>query len=343
MAARPSPLEVAHVPADPTLDLVGIGNAIVDVLAHADEAFLATHGLLKGTMTLIDEEQAERLYAEMGPAVECSGGSCANTVAGAAALGARAAYVGKVRDDQLGTIFAHDIRATGVAFETPPARDGRTTARCLVFVTPDAHRTMCTYLGACTQLGPADVDPGLVASAAVTYVEGYLWDSPGTRAAVLAAVDAAHGAGRRVALTLSDPLCVERHRDEFLDLVEHHVDVLFANEQEIISLFRAADFDAALQQVRGHCEIAALTRSEQGSVIVAGDEVHVVDAEPVERVIDTTGAGDLYAAGFLWALTRGMDLRACARAGGLAAAEVIAHFGARPEENLAELVARHLR
>jgi sugar/nucleoside kinase (ribokinase family) len=328
-----------HVPDTPTLDIVGIGNAIVDVIAHAEENFLTMHGLAKGTMTLIDEAQADRLYGEMGPAVEYSGGSVANSMAGAAALGARAAYIGKVRDDQLGTIFGHDIRAAGVAFGSRPANGGTSTARCFILVTPDAHRTMCTYLGACRELGPDDVDRDLVASAKVTYLEGYLWDDPGAKAAFRVAMDAARAAGRKVSLTLSDPFCVDRHRDDFLQLVEHDVDILFANEHEIVSLYQAADFDDALQHVRHHCEIAALTRSEKGSVIVANDEVHVVDAEPVAHVLDTTGAGDLYAAGFLWGYTQGKDLRACARAGGIAAAEIISHFGARSEDDLAALMA----
>lgn len=320
------------------LDLLGIGNAIVDVLAHADEAFLEAHGLPKGAMTLVDADSADRLYDAMGPGVEISGGSCANTVAGAASLGSAVAYVGKVRDDQLGRIFAHDIRAAGVAFDTPPAPDGPGTARCLVLVTPDAQRTMCTYLGACVELGPEDVDPSLVASAAVTYLEGYLWDPPRAKDAFRKAMAAAREAGRRVALTLSDPFCVERHREEFRHLVDHEVDVLLANEHELAALYEAASLEEAVAAVRGRCELAAVTRSARGSLVVAGDEVHEVPAAPVERVVDTTGAGDLYAAGFLHGLTHGMDPAACARLGGLAAAEVIAHVGARPERPLRELI-----
>lgn len=326
------------MPHPPALDIVGIGNAIVDVIAHAEEDFLVTHGISKGTMTLIEEEHAHLLYGAMGPAVEYSGGSVANSMAGAAALGARAAYIGKVRDDQLGGIFGHDIRSAGVAFDCRPANGGSSTARCFILVTPDAHRTMCTYLGACRTLGPDDVDTALVASARVTYLEGYLWDDPGAKAAFRVAMDAARAAGRKVSLTLSDPFCVDRHRADFLRLVEEDVDILFANEDEIVSLYQARDFDEALGRVRHHCEIAALTRSEKGSVVVAGDEVHIVDAEPVDRVVDTTGAGDLYAAGFLWAYTQGGDLRACARAGGIAAAEIISQVGARSDADLAALV-----
>jgi sugar/nucleoside kinase (ribokinase family) len=323
-------------------DVVGIGNAMVDVIAHADDAFLRTHDLVKGAMTLIDADRAEELYARIPPAVEVSGGSAGNTVAGLASLGGRAAYIGKVCDDQLGRVFRHDIRAAGVAFDVAAASVG-STGRCLIVVTPDAQRTMQTYLGAGSDLGPEDVDAELIASARVTYLEGYLWDPPRAKEAFLKAARIAHDAGRRVSLTLSDPFCVERHREEFLDLVSAHVDVLFANEAEIMSLYQADSFDDALQHVRGHCEIAALTRSERGAVIVAGAEVHVVDAEPVEHVVDTTGAGDAYAAGFLHGLTRGMDVPACGRIAGIAAAEVISHFGARPEVSLADLVRDRLR
>jgi sugar/nucleoside kinase (ribokinase family) len=323
-------------------DVVGIGNAMVDVIAHADDAFLRTHDLVKGAMTLIDADRAEELYARIPPAVEVSGGSAGNTIAGLASLGGRAAYIGKVCDDQLGRVFRHDIRAAGVAFDVAAASVG-STGRCLIMVTPDAQRTMQTYLGAGSDLGPEDVDAQLIASARVTYLEGYLWDPPRAKEAFLKAARIAHDAGRRVSLTLSDPFCVERHREEFLDLVSAHIDVLFANEAEIMSLYQADSFDDALQHVRGHCEIAALTRSERGAVIVAGAEVHVVDAEPVEHVVDTTGAGDAYAAGFLHGLTRGMDVPACGRIAGIAAAEVISHFGARPEVSLADLVRERLR
>jgi len=323
-------------------DVLGIGNAIVDVLAHSEDAFLERAGLAKGTMRLIDAETAEALYAAMGPAVEVSGGSAANTIAALTSLGGSGAFVGKVRDDQLGTIFRHDIVSTGITFVTPPAADGPPTGRCLILVTPDAQRTMQTCLGASALLTPDDVDPAMVAAARVTYLEGYLWDQPGAREAFVKAATVAHAAGHRVALSLSDPFCVDRHRTDFIALVDHHIDILFANEDEIVSLYQVHAFDAALQRVRHHCDIAALTRSEKGSVVVAGDEVHVVDAEPVEPVIDSTGAGDAYAAGFLYGLTRGVRLETCARIGGIAAAEVLSHFGARPEIPLAELVRRTL-
>ncbi len=323
-------------------DVLGIGNAIVDVLAHAEDRFIEKHGLDKGAMMLVDAEQAENLYQEMGASVECSGGSAANTVAGIASLGGNAAFVGKVKDDQLGGIFSHDIRAVGVDFTTAPASDGPATARCLVLVTPDAQRTMNTYLGACVELTAADIEADAVRQAAVTYLEGYLWDPPAAKEAFLKATRIAREAGRKVSLTLSDTFCVERHREEFLDLVDNHVDILFANEDEVKALYQVADFDEALQAVRGRAEVIALTRSEQGSVILGGNEVHVVDCEPVDQVIDTTGAGDLYAAGFLYGYTQGRDLHDCGRIAGIAAAEIIGHIGARPETSLAELVARRL-
>ena len=325
--------------ADSTFDVAGIGNAIVDVLAHADDAQLAALGLSKGVMTLIDAAQADAIYAKMAPGIECSGGSAANTIAGIAGLGGKAAYVGKVKDDQLGQVFRHDLRAQGVHFDTKAATDGASTARCLVLVTPDAQRTMQTYLGACIELGPDDIDPAVIAAAQVTYLEGYLWDPPQAKAAFRKAAKIAHDAGRKVALSLSDPFCVERHRAEFLELLADHIDIVFANESEISSLYQT-DFDSAVRQVRGHCDIAAITRSELGSVVIPGEDVVVQGAEPVTAVIDTTGAGDLYAAGFLYGLTQGRDLGTCARLGGLCAAEIIGHVGARPEANLAELVAK---
>lgn len=323
-------------------DVAGIGNAIVDVLAHAEDGQLAALGLSKGVMTLIDAAEAERIYRAMGPGIECSGGSAGNTMAGLAALGGRPAYVGKVRDDQLGQVFRHDIRAAGVAFDTPAATAGSPTARCLILVTPDAQRTMQTYLGACVELGPDDIDPGIVAAARVTYLEGYLWDQPRAKEAFLKAAAIAHEAGRKVALTLSDPFCVDRHRESFLELVAGHVDVLFANEAEIMALYKADSFDAALRAVRGHCAVAALTRSGKGSVVVTGDEATTIGAERIDALVDTTGAGDLYAAGFLYGLTRGAEPALCARLGGICAAEVIGHFGARPEEPLDKLVAEKL-
>ena len=325
--------------APPPLDVLGLGNAIVDVIATvADDGLLAELDLVKGSMTLVDAGRMARLYDRMGPAREVSGGSCANTMAAIASLGGRAGYIGKVRADQLGEVFGHDIRAAGVTFRTPPSPDGPPTARCLVFVTPDAQRTMATYLGACVELGPDDVDEDLVAGAAVTYLEGYLWDRPAAKAACLRAAGIAHRHGRRVALCLSDSFCVDRWRDEFLDLIDGHVDVLIANEAEITSLYRVGDFEAALERTRRLCPLAALTRGPRGSVVVRGEEIHAVAAAPVPRVVDTTGAGDLYAAGFLYGLTAGMDLAACGRLGSLAAGRIITHYGARPETPLAPLV-----
>ena len=320
-----------------TLDVVGIGNAIVDVLAHADDAFLKTHGLAKGAMTLIDAARAEALYAVMGPGIEMSGGSAGNTMAGIASLGGTGAYIGKVKDDQLGQVFRHDITAAGVRFATAPATHGPATARCLILVTSDAQRTMNTYLGACVELGPADVDREIVAAAQVTYLEGYLFDPPQAKAAFRKAAEIAHAAGRRVALSLSDAFCVDRHRAEFRALLTQHIDILFANEAELCAMFETADFDAAASEVRQHCDVAALTRSAKGSVVVAGAHTHMIDAVKVPRIVDTTGAGDLYASGFLFGLTHGRDLATCGRLGSLCAGEVIGHFGARPETRLADL------
>jgi len=322
---------------EPSLDVVALGNAIVDVLSHAEDGFLVQQGLHKGSMRLVGAEESDRLYQAMGPGIEASGGSAANTVAGVASFGGRVAYIGKVRDDHLGDIFRHDIRASGVAFDVPAALDGPSTARCLILVTPDAQRTMNTFLGIAAFLAPDDVDADLIGRAAITYCEGYLWDVAVAKAAIRAAMDAAHGAGRKVALALSDGFCVERHRAEFLDLAENRVDILFANEVEICSLYQVSTFDEALARVRRHCELAFLTRSQAGSVVVAGDEVHVVDRHRAARVVDTTGAGDLYASGVLYGLTSGSEPAAAARLGALAAAEVISHFGARPAEPLGDL------
>ncbi len=319
---------------DSKYDVLGIGNAIVDVLARTDEAFLARHGFVKGTMQLIDEDTAHKLYTQMSSAVEQSGGSAANTIAGIAALGGRGAFIGRVRDDQLGEIFAHDIRAIGVHFDTPPATKGPTTARCLVLVTSDGERTMNTFLGASTALGPRDIDAKLVANSKVTYLEGYLWDPEEAKQAFLEAAELAHKAQRQVALSLSDPFCVDRHREDFLKLVKNDVDILLANEDEIKSLYQVDHFDSALQKIRGDCELAVLTRSAAGSVVVNGEETHIIGAAPVEEVIDATGAGDLFAAGFLYGHTNGLDVTRSARLGALAAAEAISHFGARPEREL---------
>lgn len=325
------------------LDVLAVGNALVDVLSHADDGFLRRHRLVKGTMQLVDEPRARDLYAAMGPGIEVSGGSAANTVVGVASFGGRAQYVGKVRDDQLGDVFSHDLRAVGVGYATPRATTGPSTGRCLIVVTPDAQRTMSTYLGASSRLGPGDIDKQMIERARIVYLEGYLFDPPDAQEAFRRAADIAHTAGRKVALTLSDPFCVDRHRRAFRDLVERHVDILFANEAEIRALYEVSDFDAAVASVRGHCEVAALTRSERGSVIIAGGEVHLVAAEPVAAVVDSTGAGDLYAAGFMLGLSRGLPLPTCGRLGSLAAAEVISHVGARPMRPLAELAARVLR
>ncbi len=318
-------------------DILGIGNAIVDVVAPTDDSFLSRHDMHKGTMALVDAATAERLYAAMPPGQESSGGSAANTCAVAAGLGARVAYLGKIAEDQLGGVFTHDIRAVGVHFPSTPLRGGAPTARCLILVTPDGQRTMNTFLGACVTLDATDVDPSLVADAAVTYLEGYLFDPPAAQAAFRAAATAAHAAGRQVALSLSDPFCVNRHRVAFRDLVSGHVDILFANEAEVTALYEANDFDAAAELARADVGLAALTRSEAGSLILRGVETVQIAAEPT-KVVDTTGAGDAYAAGFLAGLTAGRDLAACGRIASIAAAEVISHYGARPQSDLRALV-----
>jgi sugar/nucleoside kinase (ribokinase family) len=317
-------------------DVLTLGNALVDVLVYADDDFVTRTRVERGAMTMVDAARSDEIYAEMGPATEASGGSAANTAAGVAAFGGRAAYIGRVADDTFGKVFAHDLRSIGVHFETPLATNGAPTGRCLVIVTPDAQRTMCTFLGAGAELDESYIDEALVASAAVTYLEGYVWDPPAAKEAVRRAATIAHRADRRVALTLSDPFCVERHRDEFRELIEGHIDILFANEHEITMLYEVETFDEALHHVRGHCEIAALTRGPHGSVIVAGDDVHVIDAHPAD-VVDTTGAGDLFAAGFLYGLTHGYGLATCGQLGSLGAAEVISHLGARPADDLAAL------
>jgi len=322
-----------------TIDVAGIGNAIVDVIAHADESFLADEGFAKGSMTLIDAARADALYAKIGPAIESSGGSAGNTMAGIASLGGKGAYIGKVRDDLLGQVFRHDITAIGIRFETPPASEGPSTARCLVLVTGDGQRTMGTFLGACVDLGPEDIDPAIVAPAQITYLEGYLFDPPRAKEAFRRAARVAHGAGRQVALSLSDPFCVGRHRDDFIALVSGEIDILFANEAEICSLYQTEDFDAAAAAVRGHVKIAALTRSAAGSVLLTPDDIHYVAPARVEHVVDTTGAGDLYASGVLFGLTRGLPLPTCGAIGSLCAAEIISHVGARPEAALDKLVA----
>jgi sugar/nucleoside kinase (ribokinase family) len=323
-------------------DVLGIGNAIVDVIARAEDDFLVKQGMHKGTMALIDEARAQAIYAAMGPAVESSGGSAANTIVGVAGFGAHASFVGKVRDDDLGRTFAHDIRAANVAFDTKPASSGPSTARCYIMVTPDGERTMNTFLGAAQDLTPGDIDDAQVASAAVTYLEGYLWDPPKAKEAFVKAAQIAHKNSRRVALTLSDAFCVDRYRTEFLDLIRKGtVDIIFANERELHSLYETADFDSAVRALRSDAKLAVVTRSEKGCVVVSRDAVESVAAEPVEKVADVTGAGDLFAAGFLVGLARGKDHRTSARLGGLAAAEVIQHIGARPAVSLKALAAEN--
>jgi len=324
--------------AEPRFDVLGIGNAIVDVIARADDDFLVRHAMRKGTMSLIVEEQAEHIYDSMGPAVEISGGSAANTIVGVASFGARAAFVGKVRDDTLGRVFLHDIRAAGVAFDTPPASDGPSTARSYILVTPDGERTMNTFLGAAQNLGIDDIHADTIAAAAITYLEGYLWDPQNAKDAFLEAAAIAHDARRQVALTLSDAFCVDRWRDEFLGLIRSGtVDILFANEAELHSLYQTADFATALAALQKDAALAVVTRSEQGCVVVTGQKTESVPAFPIGRVVDTTGAGDLFAAGFLFGLAREHDHVTAARLGALAAAEVIQHLGARPETSLKRL------
>ncbi|OJY71037.1 MAG: adenosine kinase [Sphingobium sp. 66-54] len=318
-------------------DVLGVGNAIVDIIAQADDAFLEAHGMAKGGMALIDEARAHALYATMGSAIEASGGSAANTIAGVASFGGRAAFIGKVRDDEFGQIFGHDLTSLGVRFTTPAATNGAATARCLVLVTPDAQRTMNTHLGACVDLTPADIDADLVAASAITYLEGYLFDPPAAKDAFRKAATIARGAGRKVALTLSDSFCVHRYKDEFKQLIAEHIDILFANEAEIEALYGSRDIAAAADDLAGQVSIAAITRSEKGSLLVSGSERVAVPAAPIEELVDTTGAGDLYAAGVLYGLSRQLSLAECGRLGSLAAAEVIQHYGARPLQPLGEL------
>ena len=323
-------------------DVLAIGNALVDVIATADAAFLDAHAISKGTMRLIAADEAERLYGIMGAGREVSGGSAANTVAGIAAMGGRPAFVGRVAADQLGEVFAHDIRAAGVAFATPPMIDGPPTGRCLIVVTPDGDRTMSTYLGACQELSEGDIDPETVRAAQILYLEGYLWDPAAPRAAMRKAIEIARAAGRKVAFTLSDVFCVEGHRADFLGLLGGHVDVMFGNENEIRALYRTDNLDAAMTELAAHAAVTVVTRSGAGAVVIANGERIAVPAEPVARVVDTTGAGDLFAAGFLAGLASGRPLADCARMGGVAAAEIISHYGARSEGDLAALVAARL-
>jgi sugar/nucleoside kinase (ribokinase family) len=324
--------------ADAKYDVLGIGNAIFDVLVKTDESFLSRHAMTKGSMALIDEARAAAIYQDMGPATEMSGGSAANTIVGVANLGARAAYVGKVKDDQIGRMYAHDIRAAGVAFDTRPAADGPATGCSYILVTGDGERTMNTYLGAAQDLTAADIDADEIAAAKITYLEGYLWDPKNAKEAFVKAAVIAHAASREVALTLSDSFCVDRYRDEFLDLMKKRtVDLVFANEAELHSLYQTSDFDTALKQLRTDAKLAVVTRSEKGCVVASQQGVTAVPAYPVETIVDTTGAGDLFAAGFLFGLVRGAGYENAGRLGALAAAEVIQHIGARPLASLKDL------
>ena len=324
-------------------DVIAVGNAIVDVIASVEPDFLVAHNIVPDAMTLIDEERAHALYAALPPAREISGGSAANSMAGLASLGGAAAFIGKVRNDQLGGIFAHDLTAAGVAYHTPPLLDGPATARSLIVVTPDGHRSMNTFLGASVLFSKADLDPQQIAAAKILYLEGYLFDRDPAKEAFYSAAEIARAADRRVALTLSDHFCVERHKAAFLDLVASHVDILFANEREITALYDVDNVETAADIVAKHGLIAAITRSEKGALIVQGDQRIVIAAEPVVEVRDTTGAGDLFAAGFLFGLARDVGLARAGQLGALAAAECIGHFGARPETSLRDLAARRFR
>jgi sugar/nucleoside kinase (ribokinase family) len=324
--------------AEAKYDVLGIGNAIFDVLVQTDEGFLSRHGMTKGGMALIDEAGALSIYKDMGPATEMSGGSGANTIVGIAGLGARTAFVGKVKDDQIGRLYAHDIRAAGVAFETAPASGGPATGCSYILITPDGERTMNTYLGAAQELMPGDIDAAQVAASAMLYLEGYLWDPKSAKEAFVKAATIAHDAGRQVALTLSDSFCVDRYRGEFLDLMRKGtVDLIFANEAELHSLYQTSDFDTALTQLRSDTKLAVVTRSEKGCVVASKDGVTAVPAFSIDKIVDTTGAGDLFAAGFLFGLVRGAGYENAGRLGALAAAEVIQHIGARPQVSLKEL------
>ncbi|HLZ04653.1 MAG TPA: adenosine kinase [Bradyrhizobium sp.] len=324
--------------ADAKYDVLGIGNALFDVLVRTDEKFLANHGMTKGSMALIDEARAASIYRDMGPATMMSGGSAANTIVGIAGFGARAAYVGKVKQDEIGGLYIHDIRAAGVAFDTRPAADGPATGCSYILVTGDGERTMNTYLGAAQELVPSDIDPAEIAAAQIVYLEGYLWDPKDAKDAFVKAATIAHGAGRQVALTLSDAFCVDRYRDEFLDLMRKGtVDLVFANEAELHSLYRTSDFDAALKELRKDVKLGVVTRSEKGCVVASRDGVVAVPASPINELVDTTGAGDLFAAGFLFGLVRNAGYENAGHLGALAAAEVIQHIGARPQVSLKEL------
>ena len=323
------------------LDLVAIGNAMVDVLVEVPESFIeeqSASGMIKGTMNLIDEARAVELYAAMPPGIEMSGGSAGNTIAGFASFGGNGSYIGKTAQDQLGDVFRHDMKAMGVRYDTTPLVIGAPTGRCLVLVTPDADRTMNSFLGSGVELSIADIDEELISAAQVTYMEGYLFDPPQAKEAYYKAAEIAHKAERKVSLTLSDPFCVDRHRDDFKDLVKNHVDILFANEEEIMSLYQVDTFEQAMDEVMSQCDIVALTRGDKGSVVLADFDITEVPAESVSKVVDTTGAGDQYAAGFLYGFTQGMTLDMCGHLGSKAAAEVISHIGPRPAQKYADFL-----
>lgn len=326
-----------------TYGVVAVGNALVDVLSQVSEDFITTqkeaNGMEKGAMTLVEEARAVELYTQMPKGLETSGGSAANTMAGYASFGGKGAFIGKVADDELGKTYKNDIQSLGVNFETTPLALGASTGRCMILVTPDAQRTMNTFLGASVELSPADIDVDLISASKITYLEGYLFDREQAKQAFITAAEKAHDAGNRIALTLSDPFCVDRHRSDFLNLVENHVDILFANEDELKSLFMQEDFDDAISAISKHVEIAAITRSEKGAVIISNGENIKIDAVPVDHVIDTTGAGDQFAAGFLYGFTEGKTLEECGKLGAIAAAEVISHIGPRPAVKLADLAA----
>jgi sugar/nucleoside kinase (ribokinase family) len=327
----------------PEVDVLGIGNAIVDVLAPVEEAFLKRYNLHKGAMTLVAEDEAEAIYAAMPPATEMSGGSVANSMAGFASLGGKGAYIGKVKKDTLGNIFAHDLKSLGLKYGTGMAEDGPSTARCVILITPDGQRTMNTYLGAAVTIQESDIDAHLVANAAVTYIEGYLFDTAAIRPALKLAAELAHKSKRKIAFTLSDAWLVDRHRDDMRKFVHDHVDILFANEMELLSFYQTADLDQAFEKAHQDCELVAVTRSGEGSMIYDRKQKYSVSAHPVAKVVDTTGAGDLYAAGFLFGLTRQMPLDICGKLGSLCAAEVISHLGPRPQVNLKEFAGKHVK
>jgi len=324
---------------DPIYDVLTIGNAIADIIANCEDDFLVRENIIKGAMNLIDAERAEHLYKVMGPAIIASGGSAGNTAAGIASLGGKAAYFGKVADDELGGVFTHDMSAIGVSYDTKMLTGTPPTARSMIFITPDGERSMNTYLGACVELGPEDIEEDKVAGAQITYFEGYLWDPPRAKEAIRNAAEIAHANGRQVAMTLSDPFCVDRYRDEFLELMTSGtVDIVFANDSELKSLYQTSSLESGFEAIREDCKLAAITQSEHGSTIVTREKTIHVEAHPIEKLVDTNGAGDAYAAGFLWALTNGRNLDICAKIGGLAAAEVIQHVGPRPKVKLKQLV-----